>query len=255
LEILELFILIKAIIPKDIKDISKLKESIKYILLERNKLLTKKSEIIFNEEPLNLGKYTGEQRFPYWNPLTVNQLKKMDNDSFKKFIDGYSVNIDQEIKIQIEEKLKPKNKKKIKMIDDKIKDLNNQKNKFLKYQKQDPNKLKRKQANGYIDITKFRSPMSSKSLAPVTFKTVQEYYVLFSEEDVPVPPVYNVLYSFIKLPNDIKSGQSKLLIKTDYNLPLHPAVKVLYTEYDSEQNTENICKNRISNFDCIIKGL
>jgi len=246
---------IKAIIPEDMNDISKLKDSIKYILLERNKLLTKKSEIIFNEEPLNLGKYTGEQRFPYWNPLTVNQLKKMDNDSFKKFIDGYSVNIDQEIKIQNEEKLKPKNKKKIKMIDDKIKDLKNQKNTFLKYQKQDPNKLKIKQANGYIDITKFRSPMSSKSLAPVTFKTVQEYYVLFSEEDVPVPPVYNVLYSFIKLPNDIKSGQSKLLIKTDYNLPLHPAVKVLYTEYDSEQNTENICKNRISNFDCIIKGL
>ena len=244
-------IILNDIKPKDINDTKQLKEKIKYIVIERNKLLNKKQEIIFNEEPLNFGKWQDFQRFPYWSPLTVGELKKMDNKKYKMFVDEYSETMDKEIE---ELELKKKKESDKKSIELKIKQLKQKKESFLKYKKVKPEKEK-KDNKGYIDVTQYKRPGSRRSIAPVTFKTIQEYYVLISEEDVPIPPVYNVLYSFIKLPNSIKTKQDRILVKTNYNIPLHPAVKILYDEYSREENVENICKNKIGDMECIVRGL
>ena len=182
----------------------------------------------------------------------MNELKNLNYKSFLTFIDNYKEKILKDIKKQELEIKNTKDKTEIGALNKKIQKLKIRKNDFDKYTTTKP---KSREPTGYLDITKNKNPTSKRGIAPVTFKTLQEYYVLFSEEDVRVPPVYNVLYALIKLPNDIKSSQKNLLIKTDYNLPLHPAVKVLYEEYTTEENVEDTCRNRIGDMECIIKHL
>ena len=233
--------------PSAINSITDLKKHIQTIIIERNKLLNEKQEIKYNLIPLNFNTLSSNQNFPYWNPFIINELRDLNAKTFRNFIVKYETHIESEIN-------KLKLQKKTTQTEKKIVFLNNKKGYFSKYKINQKDKAKGG-ARGYIDVTTNKNPMSKRGISPVTFKTIQEYYVLFSEEDVHIPPVYNVLYSFIKLPNNIKTRQSKLLFKTDYNLPLHPAVKILYNEYDSEENVDNTCKNRIGDIDCIIKNL
>jgi hypothetical protein len=243
---------ISGFVPKSMNSIDKLKDNIKFIIIEKNKLLNEKNEITYRTEVLNFGAISGNKNFPFWNPFIVNELKNLNYKSFLTFIDNYKEKILKDIKKQELEIKNTKDKTGIGALNKKIQKLKIRKNDFDKYTTTKP---KSREPTGYLDITKNKNPMSKRGIAPVTFKTLQEYYVLFSEEDVRVPPVYNVLYALIKLPNDIKSSQKNLLIKTDYNLPLHPAVKVLYEEYNTEENVEDTCRNRIGDMECIIKHL
>ena len=231
------------------KTISELKTEIINILSDYNKDRKTKKQIKFDKIlDVDLSKYAGKS-FPPWAPLSVSELNAMDTKKFDVF---YT--------------------KTIKAINDKIrssetisskKEYSRQKEQFKKLFSKTRerelnllfNKNTAKEPTGFIDITKYRHPMFNRSMNPLTLRTIQEYYVMFTEEDIADAPVYNMVYSFIKLPNDIKSRQKRLLIPTDYSIPLHKGVRILYTKYKTEEDTDKVCRNRIGSMDCIIKKM
>ena len=236
------------------KTISELKTEIGSILGDYNKHRKTKQQINFDKIlEVDLSKYTGKS-FPPWAPLSVSELNAMDSKKFDIFytktiramnssiIKGESIYKDK-YSIQKKQFIKLFSKTRERELNL----LFNEKNVSSINTTNEP--------TGYIDVTKYRHPMFSKSMNPITLTTIQEYYVMFTEEDVPDAPVYNLVYSFVKLPNDIKARQRRLLIPTDYSIPLHHGVRILYTKYKTEEDTDKVCRNRIGSADCIIKKL
>ena len=237
------------------KSIGDLKIEIINILSDYNKDRRTKKQINFDKIlDVNLSKYAGKS-FPPWAPLSVSELNAMDSKKFDTF---YSKTI-KTINNSIE------NGESISSRKGYSKQKNQFKSLFSKTRERELNLLfneknvssidKTNEPKGYIDITKYRHPMFNKSMNPITLKTIQEYYVMFTEEDVADAPVYNLVYSFVKLPNDIKARQRRLLIPTDYSMPLHNGVRILYTKYKTEEDTDKVCRNRIGSMDCIIKKM
>ena len=238
------------------KTISELKTEIGQILGDYNKDRKTKKQIIFDKTlNVDLSKYAGKS-FPPWAPLSVSELNAIDAKKFDIF---YTKTV-KEINGKIRTSVNISSRREYSRQKEQFTKL------FSKIRERELNLLFNKNTNvsliktakepsGYIDITKYRHPMFNRSMNPVTLRTIQEYYVMFTEEDVPDAPVYNMVYSFIKLPNDIKSRQKRLLIPTDYSIPLHKGVRILYTKYKTEEDTDKVCRNRIGSMDCIIKKM
>ena len=89
---------ITKISSQNINNIDKLKENIRFIIIEKNKLLNEKNEINFSTKQIDFKGISDNTNFPYWNPFIVSELKNLNNESFKRFIDKYRENIMKERK-------------------------------------------------------------------------------------------------------------------------------------------------------------
>ena len=227
-----------------------IKSQIAEMIKITNENNSNKKEITFNEAVLSLSDFNDNSKLPEYSPFTIYELNQMTISKFE----GFYNDIIKKIDIDRKKTTNIKNKSKLKKQKE---DFITKFKKYAEYEKTiwERGNLIRTNFKGITGQVQYSHPMANRTLSPISLKTIQEYYVLFTEEDVRIPPVYNVLYTFLKLPNKVKTRNSKLMLPSNYNIPLHNGVIALYNEYDTASNIDDICRNKIGDMDCIVKNL